>query len=119
MSTISDLHSVWYKEIEGKYVKRLPLNIADLLTPQPSFLVSGAVLGAKPPLVSNILYLRPASNPRGKDKSNPYVGLRFTHSITGNPEISNSVVPVLIYDDAEIFKLQSVKENRGKSGVYR
>lgn len=33
LSTISDLHSIWYKEIEGKYVKRLPLNIADLLTP--------------------------------------------------------------------------------------
>lgn len=84
LSTISDLHSVWYKEIKGKYVKRLPLNIADLLTPQPSFLVSGAVLGAKH-LVSNNLYLRPASNPRYKDKSYPYVSLRFTHSITGNP----------------------------------
>lgn len=33
LSAISDLHSIWYKEIKGKYVKILPLNIADLLTP--------------------------------------------------------------------------------------
>jgi hypothetical protein len=84
----------------------------------PSFLVSGTVLGAKP-LVSNSLYLRPASNSKYKDKSYPNISLRFTHSIAGNPETSNPVVPVLIYDDAEISKLQSVKENRGKSGIYR
>lgn len=33
LSSISDLHSVWYKQIEGKYVKILPLNIEQLLTP--------------------------------------------------------------------------------------
>jgi hypothetical protein len=44
--------------------------------------------------------------------------LRYTHSIAGNPEPSIPVVPILIYHDADILKLQSVKENRGKSGIY-
>ena len=29
---ITNLHSLWYKEIEGKYIKVLPHNIEDLLT---------------------------------------------------------------------------------------
>lgn len=31
--SITNLHSLWYKEIEGKYIKVLPHNIEDLLTP--------------------------------------------------------------------------------------
>ena len=30
---ITSLHSIWYKEIKGKYIKVLPDNIEDLLTP--------------------------------------------------------------------------------------
>jgi hypothetical protein len=30
---ITQLHNIWYKEINGKYIKKLPLNIEELLTP--------------------------------------------------------------------------------------
>ena len=29
------------------------------------------------------------------------------------------ITPLLIYDNADLFKLRAVSENRGKSGVYR
>lgn len=33
MPAITSLHSLWYKEIDGKYIKVLPINIEELLTP--------------------------------------------------------------------------------------
>lgn len=45
--------------------------------------------------------------------------LRYLHSIAGKGENFNKVVPVLVYNNADSIKLQAVKENRGKSGVYR
>lgn len=33
LPTISNLHHLWYKVIDGKYIKILPLNIGELLTP--------------------------------------------------------------------------------------
>lgn len=33
LASISLLHSIWYKEINGKYIKILPINIEKLLTP--------------------------------------------------------------------------------------
>lgn len=45
--------------------------------------------------------------------------LRYTHSIAGKGEPSNLVFPILVYNNADSMKLQAVKENRGKSGVYR
>jgi hypothetical protein len=30
-----------------------------------------------------------------------------------------SVVPVKIYDNADVKKLNIIKENKGKSGIYR
>jgi len=45
--------------------------------------------------------------------------LRYTHSIAGKGESSNPVLPILVYNNADSMKIQVVKENRGKSGVYR
>ena len=45
--------------------------------------------------------------------------LRYTHSLAGKGEPSNQVFPILVYNNADFLKLQAVKENRGKSGVYR
>jgi hypothetical protein len=36
-----------------------------------------------------------------------------------NYSTNNSVVPVIKYSNADIQKLQIIKENKGKSGVYR
>lgn len=33
LPAISNLHQLWYKVIDGKYIKNLPLNIEELLTP--------------------------------------------------------------------------------------
>ena len=33
LSAISNLHQLWYKEMDGKFIKILPLNIEELLTP--------------------------------------------------------------------------------------
>jgi hypothetical protein len=35
------------------------------------------------------------------------------------PNNKNPITPVKIYEDAEAFKDQILKENKGKSGVYR
>jgi hypothetical protein len=45
--------------------------------------------------------------------------LRYTHSIAGKGEPYNQVFPILVYNNADSMKIQVVKENRGKSGVYR
>lgn len=37
----------------------------------------------------------------------------------GKPDSPSSVLPVIIYDNADINKLQAIKENSAKSGVYR
>lgn len=29
------------------------------------------------------------------------------------------VTPIFVYDNADLLKLQSISENKGKSGVYR
>ncbi len=43
----------------------------------------------------------------------------YTHSIVENQESSlYSVVPVLVYPNADTFKQLIIKENRGRSGVY-
>lgn len=34
MSLISDLHRLWYKSVDGKYVKVLPKNLENMLTPR-------------------------------------------------------------------------------------
>ena len=33
MLSITQLYDIWYKKVDGKYLKRLPLNIKELLTP--------------------------------------------------------------------------------------
>ena len=33
LPVLTSLHGVWYKEIEGKFIKVLPYNIEELLTP--------------------------------------------------------------------------------------
>ena len=38
---------------------------------------------------------------------------------TGKSNLPSSVVPVTIYDNADIQKLQAINENKSKSGVYR
>jgi len=45
---------------------------------------------------------------------------RYIHNVAdGKPNTLSLVFPVLKYDNADIQKLQAIKENRGKSGVYR
>jgi hypothetical protein len=45
---------------------------------------------------------------------------RHIHNVAdGKPNSLSSVVPFIKYDNADIQKLQVIKENRGKSGVYR
>ena len=44
---------------------------------------------------------------------------RYTHNNAAENKLPDSVVPVIIYDNADIYKLKAVKENIKKSGVYR
>lgn len=43
----------------------------------------------------------------------------FLNSIRSYTTRSEPVVPVIVYDNADLLKLQAVLENKGKSGVYR
>lgn len=46
---------------------------------------------------------------------------RFIHNVTG-PLVGVSNTPVfsiIVYDDADTNKLQAIKENKGKAGIYR
>lgn len=52
--------------------------------------------------------------------SSSFVAERYIHNVAdGKPNSLSSVFPVIKYDNADIQKLQAIKENRGKSGVYR
>ena len=45
---------------------------------------------------------------------------RFIHNQNGGkPNLPSSVLPVIIYDNGDINKLQAIKENNAKSGIYR
>ena len=44
---------------------------------------------------------------------------RYTHNNAAENKLPDSVVPVTIYDNADLYKLKAVKENIKKSGVYR
>lgn len=44
---------------------------------------------------------------------------RYAHNQAAGTKLPISVVPVIIYDDADIYKLKAVNHNKNKSGVYR
>jgi hypothetical protein len=44
---------------------------------------------------------------------------RFIHNVAALLCGGSSIVPVINYGNADIQKLQIVKENKGKSGVYK
>jgi hypothetical protein len=45
--------------------------------------------------------------------------IRYTHSIAGNVSDNKEVLPIMVYENADSLKLQLVRENKGKSGIYR
>jgi hypothetical protein len=52
--------------------------------------------------------------------SSSFVAERYIHNVAdGKPNSLSSGFPAIKYDNADIQKLQAIKENRGKSGVYR
>jgi group I intron endonuclease len=102
----SKLYNVWYKQVENKYIKILPNNIENLLTP-----IS---------IAHNLSILKNRSLSYNKLYNNfswALLGIRFIHTTgEGKP---NPIIPIIIYDNADIQKLQVLEENKGKSGVYR
>lgn len=52
------------------------------------------------------------------------MGTNFIHNVAtftlpNSPVVAQTEQPVIKYDNADIHKLQIVKENKGKSGVYK
>lgn len=43
----------------------------------------------------------------------------YAHNLAAGTKLPNSVIPVIIYDNADIYMLKAVKDNKNKSGVYR
>ena len=126
MPAITSLHSLWYKEIDGKYIKVLPINIEELLTPI-------AFAHSLPSLPLLLETERSGSNRTSVSfsplwtlkrpllvTSSSFGAVRNIHNdANGKPNELRSVFPVIKYDNADIQKLQAIKENKGKSGVYR
>ena len=45
--------------------------------------------------------------------------VRFAHTDGLKENQKVDITPILVYENADLLKLQAVSENKGKSGVYR
>jgi hypothetical protein len=87
-------------------------------SPYISFILS-LVLHFNELLFSNSILLAIFSfNSRNFSSTSAWRSLRLSVNVI-NYSTNNSVVPVIKYSNADIQKLQIIKENKGKSGVYR
>lgn len=117
LASITLLYNTWYKEVDGKHIKILPLNIEQLLTPLALLLKIERSGSNKTSVCFSPLWTpkRPLLVTRSSIGAERYIH----NDADGKPNSLSSVVPVIKYGNADVQKLQVIKENRGKSGVYR
>ena len=120
-SCLNKYHDLFYRDSK----KIIPLNIQDLLTPRGFQTIRH--FNYKPLCINKQLTphsILSAPHVVLSDTSLSRITVttsfcRYNHNNAAANKLPDSVVPIIIYDNADIYKLKAVKENTKKSGVYR